>query len=246
MQRLSGLLAIAGLASLILAWWQQESLPPAASLDGQLHFEPEQEETRRAPFTTRVGGIDYRVEPLYTYELRGLVVSRHDTSSWLAYLHKQWNDKLNVADLCVIWGTNIVDDLYHEFDFSSGQFTCNFRTNSRQAFQAFDLEAISNNHLLTDDAALAAAIRGVRTGDQVRLRGYLARYSHNEGGGFSRGTSTVRGDTGNGACETVWVEEFEVIQRGNAGWRALKWLALLLCALGAAGWLLAPVRVRGA
>ena len=35
-----------------------------------------------------------------------------------------------------------------------------------------------------------------------------------------RGTSTTRDDTGNGACETIYVTGFEIIGRANAGWRA--------------------------
>ena len=37
----------------------------------------------------------------------------------------------------------------------------------------------------------------------------------------------MRDDTGNGACETVFVTEYRVLQRANRGWRAVKPLALL-------------------
>jgi len=49
----------------------------------------------------------------------------------------------------------------------------------------------------------------------VRLKGYLARYSH--GGGFERGTSTTRNDTGNGACETIYIEDVQITARMNEG-----------------------------
>ena len=237
-------LMAAGLLLAALGWWQSDSLPSPADILDESHLELRQLEEEAEPFAAEAGGVRYRVEPLYEYELRGLVVSRHDTGSWRDYLHKRWNDHLNVADLCVLWGTNLVDGLYDEFEFSSGQFTCNYRTRSREAWQAFDEAAVSNNHLLTDDAALARAIRDARVGDQVFLRGKLAAYSHD--GGFRRGTSTVRDDTGNGACETVWVEEFTVTRAANGGWRLLGWAGLLLLAVGLAGWLRAPFRPRGA
>ena len=50
-------------------------------------------------------------------------------------------------------------------------------------------------------------------GDQVRLTGDLASYSHDAGFAFTRGTSTVREDTGNGACETVFVRGVDVLAR---------------------------------
>lgn len=237
------LILAAGALLCALGWWQQDTLPSPESILPDMHLDPVQTEIDESPFETTVGEFTYTVEPQYAYELHGLVVSRHDADSWLDYLHKRWGDELNVADLCVLWGRNVVDDLYHEFDFSSGQFTCNFQTRSREAWQAFDLAAISNNHLLTDDAGLASAIRGARIGDQVRIRGVLANYSH--GGGFSRGTSTVRTDTGNGACETVWVEAFEVLRGASPLWRLVTWAGVLLLAVGLVAWFRAPVRARG-
>jgi hypothetical protein len=43
---------------------------------------------------------------------------------------------------------------------------------------------------------------------------------------FFRGSSTVRDDTGDGACETVYVNEFKILQRANPVWRAARPLAL--------------------
>ena len=40
------------------------------------------------------------------------------------------------------------------------------------------------------------------------MRGWLAGYSNDDG--FRRGTSTTRDDTGNGACETIYVDEFQI------------------------------------
>jgi hypothetical protein len=50
------------------------------------------------------------------------------------------------------------------------------------------------------------------------LRGYLAEYSHSNRD-FHRGTSTHRTDTGNGACETIYVEDYQILKTGNPFWR---------------------------
>ena len=60
---------------------------------------------------------------------------------------------------------------------------------------------------------------------------------------FKRGTSVVRTDTGNGACETVYVEAFENLKPGGGPWRTLYWVALGMLALGALGWLALPPHV---
>jgi hypothetical protein len=242
MHALANLLMLAGVVLALAGWWKGDALPDPRRIQPELRFDPVQEATRAAPFTTEVGGVTYQVEPQFSYEISGLVVSRHHADSWLDYLHRQWDDNLNVADICVLWGPNVLDDLYHEFSFSSGQFTCNFQTRSTEAWHRFNLAAISNNHLLTDDPYIADAIRGARIGDQVRFRGYLASYSH--GGGFRRGTSTTRTDKGNGACETVWVQDFEVLSRANTHWHLLKWAGLGALALGLLLWVLAPVRPK--
>jgi hypothetical protein len=44
-------------------------------------------------------------------------------------------------------------------------------------------------------------------GDHIRLKGVLAKYA-NKDSGFNRGTSITREDTGNGACETIYLNEF--------------------------------------
>jgi hypothetical protein len=36
---------------------------------------------------------------------------------------------------------------------------------------------------------------------------------------FHRGTSTNRIDTGNGACETIYVEDYQILKTGNPFWR---------------------------
>jgi hypothetical protein len=134
-------------------------------------------------------------------------------------LHRVWNDHLNVADLCVVWGHNAVSLDLSEFDFWNGQFTCSFRTRSNSAWASFRPDQISNNHLLSDDQWVRERIEDLRIGDQVSLRGYLSRYSH--GSGFTRGTSTTRSDTGNGACETLYVEDVRITARMNEGWHLM-------------------------
>jgi len=48
----------------------------------------------------------------------------------------------------------------------------------------------------------------------------LASYSHSNNQ-FQRGTSTTRTDTGNGACETIYIDNFSIVKEANSGWRQL-------------------------
>ena len=235
---------VVSLSVLIAAQWVRHALPEAAKIAPQLLEEPIQEPLSTAsskPFQVQAGGVEYTINPLYRYDLRGVVVSMHDSQTFWDHLHREWNDHLNIVDLCVVWGDNVKTDNYRALDYSSGQFECIVQTRSNEAWQAFAPAALSNNHLITDQAAFAKAMRGVRIGDQVHFTGYLAEYSHNAGMNFKRGTSTTRTDTGNGACETVWIDSFEILKRSGGPWRVLFWLAVAMLVTGVAGWFVLPV-----
>ena len=144
-------------------------------------------------------------------------------------MHLRANDHLNMLDVCVVWGDNTKSDL-HAIDFWNGIFTCNVFTRDMDAWNSFDMNQLSNNHLISDDEFIRRQVRKVQIGDQVRVRGYLASYS-NEGGG-KRGTSTTRTDTGDGACETVFVESFSIVEPATSYWRISMWTSLALLMAG--------------
>jgi hypothetical protein len=233
---------LTGVALLASSLLLRNALPAAETLRPELRLEPRQQPTQAAPFQTTVGGVTYTVRPLADYEIWGLVVSRHDTSTWWNWIHAASNDHLNVVDLCVVFAENAATGGYLGMDYSSGQFVCYFETDSAEAFKRFSPRALSNNHLLADRRWLVSRLRDVRVGDQVRIRGWLAEYSHNHGFAFTRGTSLTREDTGNGACETIFVQDIEVLHSGGGVWRWLVWPALGLILLGLVVWLRAPFR----
>ena len=229
-----------GLVLLALAWWREDALPPPADIRDELLAEPLQRPRALPAFTAHASGVDYRVQPRYSYELHGLVVSRHDAAVWWDSAHAEWNDHLNVVDLCVVWGENIRRDAYRDIRYTHDQWTCWYSTRSAEAYARFDPSAISNSHLITDDPAIARALRAARVGDQIRVRGYLADYRLPSG--FTRVSSSVRDDTGNGACEVVYVDAFEILQAGGGSWRTLKWVALAMLAVSIVVWFAQPHR----
>lgn len=69
----------------------------------------------------------------------------------------------------------------------------------------------TNLHLIPSDKAIATQCRSLRSGDLVHLAGLLVEAS---GPGIGTWRSSLsRTDTGNGACELVWVEEVEQLHR---------------------------------
>lgn len=200
---------------LLVCFWNRDRVPDMQPAAAELKLEPRQSATDERPFDVRYNDIDYRVAPEFDYELSGLIVSyrHHDGES---RMHRRASDHLNMLDLCVIWGSNLEHPDINALDFWNGIFTCNVKTRSTEAWQAFDMHQLSNNHLIADSDEIRSAVQDVQIGDQVRIRGWLSSY---RGPAGTRGTSTTRRDTGDGACETIYVREFTVIKAAQSPWR---------------------------
>jgi hypothetical protein len=223
LRTLNKALMIASTLVLVVAFWNRNDIPGAIDFHPKLKEEPRQREVPERPLTVPYAGIEYRVEPLYDYELYGLVVSyrQHDGED---SMHRWSNDHLNMADVCVVWSDTAFAPTLGELDFWNGIFTCNVQTRDSFAWSQFQMNQLSNNHLISADPFIRDRVAEVRIGDQIRVKGQLARYGA-VGSGL-RGTSTTRDDTGDGACETILVEEFQIVVPGFSRWRAAMWTAL--------------------
>jgi hypothetical protein len=211
----------------LVTFWHRNDLPPSSAILPALADEPRQETTEKAAFTVEYSGVRYEVVPQFEYDLHGLVVSyrQHDGTS---RMHRAANDHLNVADLCVAWGDTATSPHLSEIKFWNGVFTCNFETSDDAAWQSIRPEQIANNHLISDNAGIRDRVADVRVGDQVRVRGWLAAYGS---GPNKRDTSTTRKDSGNGACETIYVRDFDVVEPAPRLWRAGLYASLAVLGL---------------
>jgi hypothetical protein len=226
-------LPLAALA-FVVSFFMRNRLPDKGLILEPLLQDPVQsEEGVPEPFEVRRKDVDYTVTPLFSYELWGMIVSYHHSASFIDVSHKQWNDYLNTKDICVIWGKNVETGVYERMTFRNRDFTCFYRYPDRETGELFTENCLSNNHLLPADPLVADAVLKARTGDQVHFKGWLVSYSI-KGAPYARGSSTVRNDRGNGACEVVYVTEFEVLREANVAWRTLHKLSLVLVALSLA------------
>ena len=247
--RLSQLLLLVSVLLLVLSSQYQERLPEREFYAGVKLADPVQTETSAAPFKIESNDIVYTINPVQDYQLQGIVVSYHDSDTWWdIYHHKSWQDFINTKDLCVIWGDNVSSGVYRQMEFENSTWTCWAYWPDRETGRRFSMHQLSNNHLLVTDPYLQGIVDDVEIGDQIRIQGQLASYSHSNGR-FTRGTSTSRTDTGNGACETIYVNDFEIVKRANGGWHKVNTLAWWLIGISLANVLLlvvrAPVRFNG-
>jgi hypothetical protein len=175
---------------------------------------PLQTKSDRKPFSIEVENERYHITPLYEYELEGVVVSTHHSDAFLDLAHEAWQDYLNIADICIIWGDNVKNGVYQDMTFENGNWTCYYSWPNAYVRQRFKESQLSNNHLLTEDTLLSQKILDTQPGDHIYIKGSLVTYA-NASNHFKRGTSTSRTDRGQGACEVIYVDTFEFIQKAN-------------------------------
>lgn len=235
------LIFIASIVVFITSFFYKDDYPLDENIVDELQQAPVQTETEVEEFKVEKKDKIYTVTPKYDYELYGLVTSYHHSDSIIDYYHKQWGDDLNVKDICVLWGDNLQDQILQNFIFSSTDWTCNFKTLNDSAWEAFDQNQGSNNHLLVADENLKKEIKKAKKGDQIYFKGYLAKYSHDQG--FERDTSTSREDTGNGACEVVYVTDFKILKKANELWNDIYWYSIIAFFGSIVLWFLIPLRV---
>ncbi len=195
------------------------ALPEASSIDRAIkEAEPLQEISHGRVFTTTIKGYTYTLTPKATYDISGLVVSQHRGDALFNLGHKA--DPGNIKDVCVVWGEAVTNGSYRKVKFTSGEFTCSYSWTG-VVTPRFKPEKSSNNHLIPADRAMARRIRAIHVGDQIRMTGLLVDYKVTKDGQdiFTRQTSLTRGDTGNGACEILYVTDLSVVAKGNH-WQA--------------------------
>lgn len=202
-----------------IGFWNKEQFPSpyARQLEPNLTQEPIQTLTSQEGFYVEQSDQRYHVKKLYDYELWGYVVSfrKHRTAQ-----KNRTGDHLNIADLCVVWGENAHILNLNDFNIWNQNFTCFVQPKNTDAANAFKPNQLSNNHLITNNTVIREAIANVEVGDQIHLKGWLAGYKHQNQNSY-RMSSTTREDKGNGACETIYVNEFNVLQKMETPWKTL-------------------------
>jgi hypothetical protein len=216
---------------MVISYYFKDNLPEPRAYDISLLRPPIQTVTEREPFTIEANKQQYLIMPKFDYDLTGVVVTYNNADGFTNIWHySRWKDFINVRDLCVMWGNNVGSGIYKNISFSSDTWHCWYSWQDRTTEHIFRPTELSNNHLLTDNNQIKALLLRAEIGDVVHFKGVLADYK-NEGTGALRQTSTIRTDTGNGACEVVYIDEFSIVKKANAGLRHFyqltQWVAIV-------------------
>lgn len=144
----------------------------------------------------------------YSYEIEGLVIHTKN------YYGFGLANRLAPRDIGLAWGD--VAEYNDKIDF-------NWRQSGRWLYwkvKSYDeLEPVgdesdvsmqsSNNHLIPADNSIKRKIKKIKKGDHIKIKGYLVNVDaeNKKGKVFLWDTSTTRTDTGDGACEIIYVTD---------------------------------------
>lgn len=159
-------------------------------------------------------GYSYDLDPRYQYDMSGLVVG--------AFNYKNFSvekiEKVFPLDLCLIWGSNLKNKVHLNPGVHFSQ-DCRWCWVNWSGPVDFNLQELSNNHLLIKDDRIWQIAKELKRGDQVHIIGKLVnaviRPLNGGSGLISWDTSITRNDSGAGACEVIYVEDIVVLRKAN-------------------------------
>ncbi len=147
---------------------------------------------------------DIVIKPLAKFALTARVLGRADY---------RWDElaALVPIDLALGWGRMSDSDVLDKVHISqSGRFYV-WQVRQFPIPEREIIESSANMHLIAADDATARAIKRTRVGDVVVFDGYLVEADWPNG--RKAVSSLTRSDSGAGACEIVWVENFSIAPR---------------------------------
>ena len=161
------------------------------------------------------GGYDITITFKCSYDIDALVVHTKDYRG-----DSNMADAISPVDLGLAWGK--VAELNEKVDFQWDQANrrCYCEVNSQEDMylvggEDFLNQSFSNNHIIPAEENVKRDVQRIRRGDHVRLRGYLVNVDGVEKksgqGGYYWHSSTTREDSGDGACEIIYVTNVDWI-----------------------------------
>ncbi len=145
---------------------------------------------------------DYVIEPVARYEIRAKVLSTE------RYRFGREAD-LSPVDFALGWGPMSDNTVTEKLNITqSNRWYYYSWSDSPPIDPAIIVRSSANTHLVPADDNVRDILLNVRSGEIVKLKGYLINIKHPDG--WSWRSSLTREDSGAGSCELMWVKEITV------------------------------------
>lgn len=144
----------------------------------------------------------YSFTPLANFAIEARVLSRKKYS-----LGREGD--LSPLDLALGWGPMSDNQVLDKIDISQGNRFYYWRVEKFPIPQKEIIRHSSNMHMIPANDQVAKQLADVRKGNVVAIVGQLVKINSDDGWRWK--SSLSRTDTGNGACELVWVKEVSIL-----------------------------------
>jgi hypothetical protein len=193
----NGLIGAAILGAVVFQLWTDREIRYDPGM-----IAPETPVQRDVRNTEPIARDGYLLTPLATFEVEARVLSAK---------RYRWGREadLSPVDLALGWGRMSDQHILDKIKVSqSGRFY--FWRADELPIPINEISSHSANmHLIPATDDIARALKKVRKGSIVSFEGYLVKIEATDGWHWR--SSLTRADTGNGACEVVYVERFSVL-----------------------------------
>lgn len=183
-----------------LGIWYWYDNQPVTYGPGQIAIKiPIQKFTSKKKFKFR---DDYEVIPKADFDITARVLSRK----------RYWMGKdaeLVPVDLALGWGPMSDEKVLDELVIGQRNRWFFWRCKNLPIPKKQIQHNAANMHLIPADDEIESRIKNAKKGNLIKLKGYLVRIEAENGWYWQ--SSLSRTDTGGGACEVIFVTEFEII-----------------------------------
>ncbi len=172
--------------------------------------DPIQTEEEAGNVQMEVDGYNVLINYEYSYEIEALVLHTKNYTPSLSI-----GDKLAPKDLALGWG--VVAEYNDRIDFHWGQSGrwYSWRVSSYEELLPVGGESevslhSANNHIIPANPTIKRQLKKIKRGDHIKMKGHLANVYASKGDkSITWNSSTTREDTGNGACELIYVTDIQ-------------------------------------
>jgi hypothetical protein len=145
----------------------------------------------------------YRVIKKAEYKIKAIVVSKKNYSYGT-------EAKFSPVDLALAWGELSSKEMLKKVKFSQSNRWYFYEYKDFPLGKEYIASHSSNHHIVPANKNLKKAVKKIKKGDKIIIQGYLVSII---GINYQWNSSLTRNDTGNGACELVYVENLVINNR---------------------------------
>lgn len=144
--------------------------------------------------------MDLKLYPKARYQIYAMVMSKH----WYSL---GWGGKISPYDLALAWNELMLPENRKGITYSQSGRWYYYRYDAGYPLPKFYIQShSSNHHIIPANVNVKKAIDKVNTGDKIYLEGFLVYIEgKSEGTDVRWKSSLTREDSGDGACEVLYL-----------------------------------------